>query len=78
MLEKHRNIIDFTLSSLLRRKSKNAALVIVYTLVVALLASVMFFTQSLREEAMLVLRGAPDMVVQKLIAGRFDLIRLLI
>jgi lipoprotein-releasing system permease protein len=73
MIEKQRNIIDFTLSSLFRRKAKNAALMIVYTLVVALLASVMFFTRSLRQEASFVLQGAPDMVVQKLIAGRYDL-----
>lgn len=76
MFEKQRNIIDFTLSSLLRRKGKNAALLVVYTLVVALLASVMFFTHALRSEASLVLQDAPDMVVQKLVAGRYDLVPL--
>jgi len=76
MIEKQRNIIDFTLSSLLRRKGKNSALVIVYTLVVALLASVIFFTHALRTEASLVLQDAPAMIVQKLVAGRFDLIPL--
>ncbi len=74
MIEKQRNILDFTLSSLLRRKGKNSALVVVYTLVVALLASVMFFTHSLRHEAAVVLADAPDLVVQKLLAGRYDLI----
>lgn len=75
-IEAQRNILDFTLSSLLRRKGKNSALVIVYTLVVFLLASVMFFTHSIRKEASLVLRDAPEIVVQKLVAGRQDLIPL--
>jgi len=72
-IEAQRNILDFTLSSLLRRKRKNAALVLVYTLVVFLIASVMFFTHSIRKEASLVLKDAPEMVVQKLVAGRQDL-----
>ena len=75
-IEAQRNILDFTLSSLLRRKRKNAALILVYTLVVFLIASVMFFTHSIRKEASLVLKDAPEMVVQKLVAGRQDLIPL--
>jgi ABC-type lipoprotein release transport system permease subunit len=71
-----RNILDFTLSSLLRRKGKNASLVIIYTLIVFLLASVMFFTHSMRREASIVLKDAPEMVVQKLVAGRQDLVPL--
>lgn len=75
-LEKQRNIIDFTLSSLVRRKAKNLALVLVYTAIVFLLASVIFFTHSIREEAVFVLQDAPEMMVQRLIAGRHDLIPL--
>jgi ABC-type lipoprotein release transport system permease subunit len=69
-IERHRNILDFTLSSLLRRKRKNAALVSVYTLIVFLLASVLFFASALREEASILLKEAPEMIVQKLVAGR--------
>jgi len=72
--ERQRNIIDFTLSSLLRRKGKNLSLLLVYTALVFLLASVMFFTHSLRKEASLVLQGAPEMVVQRMSAGRHELI----
>ena len=75
-VEKQRSIIDFTLSSLLRRKGKNTALLAVYTLVVFLLASVMFFTQAIRKEAAAVLADAPELVVQRLVAGRHDLIPL--
>jgi lipoprotein-releasing system permease protein len=73
-IERHRNILDFTLSSLLRRKRKNTALVSVYTLIVFLLASVLFFTYALREEASILLKEAPEMIVQKLVAGRQELI----
>jgi nitroreductase len=70
--EKQRNIIDFTLSSLARRKGRNIALALIYTFVVFQLASVMFFTHALRREASLVLRSAPEMVVQRMVAGRHD------
>lgn len=71
--ERQRNIIDFTLSSLSRRKSKNIALVLVYAFLVFLLASVMFFTHALRREASLVLQGAPEMIVQRMSAGRHEM-----
>lgn len=73
-IERQRNILDLTLSSLLRRKRKNAALFAAYTLVVFLLASVMFMSHVLKREAAAVLAGAPEMVVQKISAGRHDLI----
>ncbi|KAF0220569.1 MAG: ABC transporter membrane [Geobacteraceae bacterium] len=75
-VEKQRSIIDFTLSSLLRRKGKNAALLTVYALVVFFLASVMFFTQAIRKEAAALLASAPELVVQRTVAGRHDLIPL--
>ncbi len=68
--ERQKNILDFTLSSLLRRKWKNLALACVYTLVVFLLASVMFFSYAIRREASLLLDNAPEATVQKLLAGR--------
>jgi ABC-type lipoprotein release transport system permease subunit len=71
-IEKQRNIIDFTLSSLSRRKGKNIALLLVYTLLVFLLASVMFFTHALKREAALTLRDAPEIVVQRMSEGRYE------
>ena len=73
-LRRHRNIIDFALSSLLRRAGKNVALLAVYTLIVFAIASVIFFVQALKREAALLLKDAPDMVVQRLVAGRHDTI----
>ena len=74
VIHKQRNILDFTLSSLVRRKGKNLALVVVYTFVIFLLASVMFFTHSIKKESSLILQDAPEMTVQRLVAGRQDLI----
>ena len=73
-IERQKNILDFTLASLLRRKRKNAALVLVYTLIVFLLSSVVFFTRSIEEEASILLKEAPEMIVQRLVAGRHELI----
>jgi len=73
-IEKQKNILDFTLSSLIRRKGKNMALIAVYTVVIFSLASVMFFTYSLKQEAKQTLKHAPEMVVQRLVMGRHDLI----
>ena len=47
-IEKQRHIIDFMLSCLWRRKGKNLSLVVVYTFVIFLLASVMFFAQAIK------------------------------
>jgi len=73
-IERHRNILDFTLSSLLRRKWKHIALFSVYTLIVFLLSSVLFLTGAIREEAALILKDAPEMIIQRLSAGRHELI----
>jgi ABC-type lipoprotein release transport system permease subunit len=72
--EKQRHLIDFTLASLLRRKGRNLGLIFVYTLLVFVLASVMLYTHALRREAAVILEGAPEVVLQRLVAGRHDLI----
>lgn len=69
-IEKQRRIIGFTLSSLWRRRGRNLSLVAVYTFVIFLFAATMFFTHSMKKEASLGLREAPEMMVQRLVAGR--------
>ncbi len=73
-IRKQAYLIDFTLSSLLRRKGKNLGLLLVYTLIVFLLASVMLFTHALRKEAGIILQQSPEIIVQRLVAGRHALI----
>ncbi len=73
-IRKQRYLIDFTLASLLRRPGKNLSLLLVYTLIVFLLASVMLFTHALRSEARIVLADSPEIILQRMVAGRHDLI----
>ncbi len=75
-LEKHRNLLDYAVSFLLRRKGKNFATVLVFTLVVFTLASVVMMMGSLKQEARETLSLAPDITVQKIIAGRQGLVPL--
>ena len=73
-IQRHRYFLDFTLSCLLRRKWKNISLILVYTIIVFLITSVLFFSNAIRREANAVLEDAPEMIIQKIIAGRHDLI----
>lgn len=73
-LERQRAILDFTLSALARRKARNLSLFAVYVLVVFLLASVLLMTQALRRQAAAVLEDAPTLVVQRMAAGRHELV----
>lgn len=75
-IQRHRYFLDFTLSSLLRRKWKNISLTVVYTIIVFLVTSVLFFANAIRKEAQAVLQGTPEMIIQKMMAGRHDLIPL--
>lgn len=74
LIERQRYLIDFTLSSLMRHKGKNVGLLLVYVLVVFLLASVMLFTHSLRQEAAVILQDSPEIILQRMVAGRHDLV----
>lgn len=67
-------ILEYALASLLRRKYKNLSILWVYAFIIATLGSVLLTTQALRAEAQALLKEAPELVVQKLMGGRHDLI----
>ncbi|MFA7097056.1 MAG: FtsX-like permease family protein [Gammaproteobacteria bacterium] len=73
-IRRQKYLIDYTLSSLLRRKTKNLGLLLVYTLIVFLLASVMLYTHALQREAGIILAESPELIVQRMVAGRHDLV----
>lgn len=73
-LSRQLHLVDFALTSLWRRKVKAVSLLAVYTLIIFVIASLIFFVQSLKREAALLLQNAPDLVVQRTMAGRHDLI----
>jgi len=73
-IRRQRYLMDFTLASLLRRKGKNLGLLLVYSMIVFLLASVMLFTSALRKEAGIILQQSPEIILQRMQAGRHALI----
>jgi len=72
-INRQRYYLDFILSSLGRRKWKNASLICVYMLVVFLISSMTFLAGALRREADLLLHESPELIVQRMIAGRHAL-----
>ncbi|MDA3969835.1 MAG: FtsX-like permease family protein [Desulfobulbaceae bacterium] len=69
-LEKQRNILDYGLMSLWRRKTKNLSVLLVFALVIFLMSSFQFLTGALTDVAQQSLRLAPEITVQKMVAGR--------
>lgn len=74
MLRRQRAVLEFALASLLRHPGKAVVFGAVLTLIVFLLASLAFLRSSVRLEAAAMLREAPDLVVQRLVAGRQELV----
>jgi ABC-type lipoprotein release transport system permease subunit len=72
-LHRHIRIARYTLDSLRRRWQKNLAVTAMYGLVIFLLASVVFVTQSLTRESVATLSSSPEIMVQSLSAGRHGL-----
>jgi len=75
-LEKQLNILDFSLSSLRRRKYKNLGIMLVFSLVIFLLASFQMLTGALTNSAEAVLQNTPEITMQKMSAGRQEAIPL--
>ena len=73
---KHLKIIDYAITSLFRRKYKSLAIITAFAIVVAALASILLFSSALKKEASSVLDSAPDLIVQRNVGGRHDLIPL--
>lgn len=74
-IAKHVNVLDYTLQSLMRRKFKNAGIILVFTFVIFILGSILFLSYSFKREAVLILENSPELIVQSTMAGRHELIR---
>jgi len=68
--ERQKNIIDYSLQSLLRRRSKNILILIIFILLVFSVASILFITGSLTREMMITSNDLPDITVQRILGGR--------
>lgn len=63
-------LVDYTLSALARHAGRNLAILAVYSCLVFVLASTMLFSDALRRESRALLSHSPDVLIQKLSAGR--------
>ncbi len=73
-LNSHMNVLDFTLQSLLRRKFKNLGIIVVFAFIVFIAGSILFLSYSFKREAVLILKGSPELLIQRMSAGRHELV----
>ena len=73
-IERQRHFMDFALSGLRRRRWKHLAFLTIHAGLVFMVASALFFADAIRREARALLADAPEMVVQRIVAGRHDLV----
>ncbi|MBN2123229.1 MAG: ABC transporter permease [Deltaproteobacteria bacterium] len=73
-VHRHILILDYAVTGILKRRWKSLVVVLTYSGIVFLLASILFMTDALKYEAMKMLEGSPELIVQRLIGGRHDLI----
>ncbi len=73
-MRKHLKILEYALSSLWRRKFKSLGIIAVFSLIIFTLSSILLLTYAFKREAMEVLRGAPELIVQRISAGRHEMI----
>lgn len=64
------NILDYALIGLQKKRMKSLAIVVIFALVVFFFSSFQLIGSALRESAVKLLAGAPDITVQQLSAGR--------
>jgi len=69
-LERQRNIVDYSLQGLFRRRTKNSLILVMYVLLIFVVSSVLFITGSLTVELFSTAEELPDITVQKMIGGR--------
>lgn len=63
-------LLEYAINSLLRQKFKNIFILIIFTLLTTLLASIFFISNSIKHELNSTLKTLPEITVQKLKAGR--------
>ena len=68
------NILDYALGSLWRNRFKNSGVLLVFGLVIFIIASFRLVTSSLDNAAGQLLTAVPDITVQKMTAGRQDVL----
>jgi len=73
-MRRHIRIIDFAIANLRRRPTKSLVVILVYSILVAAIASLMMYVNAVRRESRFLLSESPEIIVQSLRGGRHDLI----
>jgi len=73
-MRRHLRIFDFAIANLRRRPAKSLVVVLVYSILVAAIASLMMYVNAFRRESRFLLAESPEIIVQSLRGGRHDLI----
>ncbi|WP_281951275.1 ABC transporter permease [Nitrosophilus kaiyonis] len=63
-------MLDFAINSLKRRFWKNLSIFIIFTLLITLLFSIFLISGSIKKELQLTYESLPDIIVQRIVAGR--------
>ncbi len=63
-------LLEFSINALLRAKAKNISILVIFTLLVALLSSIFFISNSIRYELESTVDSLPEIIVQKVKGGR--------
>lgn len=71
-MNRHLRLLDFAVARLRRRPARTLLVVGVYSVLVALVASLLLYVAALKREARLLLTEAPELVVQRLRGGRHE------
>ena len=71
---RHLNILDYTIQSLLRRKFKNIGIILIFTFVIFITGSILLLSYSFKREATLMLKDSPELIIQRIMAGRHELV----
>lgn len=67
---RQKNIIDYSLQSMLRRRFKNILILIIFILLVFAVSAILFITSSLTREMIITSNELPDITIQRIQGGR--------
>lgn len=70
---RHLRIFDFAIAALRRNPAKTLVVVVVYSLLVAIMASLLFYLRACRRESRHLLADSPEIIVQRVRGGRHEL-----
>jgi len=75
-VHRHILLLDYAVTGICRRRWKSLVVVLTFTVIVFLLGSILFLTDALKREILVMLEGSPDLIVQRIHGGRHDLLPL--